>query len=332
MRRRGAEERDDDDDGEDAPRRRRADALRSVRARASMKRRPTTSMAAANIAPSTTVRTKAVDVDARAAHGAEQSERASQPTRSSIIAAAMTSRPTSDLKRPRSSSVLAMTGSAEMLSATAEEQRHRGAPGGVDEVRVGQEEAEREAARRWQDDPEQPRGQRAPAPPAKDAQVDLEAHDDEQEHDRDRRVAADHRLARRRARRATPAPRGAMRPNTVGPRRIPRRDLADDERQPRRSSKLAEQARSPEQGREREQEGDDVVIGQRAASPVIPILPRVGPDRRRALHRAQRILRRRGVRARQGPGDQPALAGAQRRAEGAARRVDRRAGWTATCR
>jgi hypothetical protein len=50
--------------------------------------------------------------------GPRSTEKASHPARSSIMAEAMTSRPTSVLNKPRSRSVLAMTGRAEMDIAT----------------------------------------------------------------------------------------------------------------------------------------------------------------------------------------------------------------------
>ena len=57
---------------------------------------------------------------------------------------------------------------------------------------------------------------------------------------------------------------------------------------------------------------------------VIGMALRVGTDCRRALHRAQRFLRCRRVRARQGARDEPAFARPQGRAQGPGRRRDRR--------
>ena len=85
----------------------------------SRKRLPTTSIAATNMNDSPTVRPNAASLKIEPRTGPRSKTSESQPTMSSIIAADITSSPTSDLKRPRSSSVLAMTGSAEMLSATA---------------------------------------------------------------------------------------------------------------------------------------------------------------------------------------------------------------------
>jgi hypothetical protein len=83
-----------------------------------MTRRPPTSIAAANRAARSTVLAKDEKSTADPRTGPSSSDNASHPARSSIIAEAMTKSPTSDLKRPRSSNVLAITGSAEMLRAT----------------------------------------------------------------------------------------------------------------------------------------------------------------------------------------------------------------------
>jgi hypothetical protein len=83
-----------------------------------MRRRPTTRSTAANSAASATVFANDPKSTLVPRIGPRRSESANQPTRSSIIAAAITSKPTSDLNSPRSRSVFAMTGSAEMLSAT----------------------------------------------------------------------------------------------------------------------------------------------------------------------------------------------------------------------
>ena len=195
----------------------------------------------------------------------EREAEASPRDRPDIIAAAMTSRPMSVLKRPRSSSVFAMTGSAEIDSATPRNSAK---------------------SRRWSTRTRSESGSEKPSatPPAMgsaiprtdvmsallaaapdDAEIDLEPRDDEQEDDADRRVAAEHLLRRRQAeeeglRRRGETPEERRSEGDAGG------ELARDERQPDSPRSLAEQARRREQRREREQEREDVVLAHRRQS------------------------------------------------------------------
>ena len=242
----------------------------------------------------------------------------------------MTSRPTSDLKRPRSSSVLAITGSAEMLSATPRKSATSRAPR---RDRPGPTSGSRNPSAtplaNGSTMPSRPVSAAVRPAPAQHAEVHLDADDHEEQDHGDRRVAADHRLrgARReqpRLRRAARCARGPSararcpprsRPTTIG---IPSSRASSP-------SRRAEASITPSERRKTRLSCSVMRVHPRASGPFVVVLAlRVGPGRRCLVRGAQRLLRRRGVRARQGPGHAASLAGAKRRPEGDRRRVDRR--------
>ena len=203
----------------------------------------------------------------------------------------------------------------------AEQQGDGRAPGGVDQVGVREQEPERDAARGRQERCRAGPSARAAAAAPQDAEVHLHADHDEEQHQRDGRVARRASPRPARTRRATPALRRRRGRRTWARGATPASDLAHDERQPPTGApapradgprRAARRARGGRRG------GRGLSCGYvRARPPRGRNGSRVGPGRRRAVRRAQRLLRRGGVRARQGAGHQPALARAQRRAEGA---------------
>ena len=122
--------------------------------------------------------------------------------------------------------------------------------------------------------------------------------------DSPRRPGKSHACARARCARARSA-RAGCRPRS---RRRPGASPATRASSPRRRA----DARSVASASRKTRLSCSVMRVMPVRGGVIRASLRVGPGRRCVLHRAQRLLRRRGVRARQGPGHQPALAGAQR--------------------